>query len=300
MEIKNVLVPTDFSVPSKMAVNYGIALARKFRARLTLMHVLGVKPLLSDVAEIDPDFETKLGEEALRQLCELVAPEDQDDLDLQTVVKSDNVHKAIISTVKEQKADLVILGTHGHSRIGRWLLGSTTEAILRRLAIPILTVRETRPINFARILFATDLSESSARALDFALDLAHVLQADIVAVHTLDKRMISSVEEATQVDLHDRALKQAQQKLAMITTEGGRHGVEVSTVLNEGTAADEILKTAEDVDADLILLATTPKGAIERALIGATAERVVREARVPVLCVPAKTQVLPKAVGKTS
>jgi nucleotide-binding universal stress UspA family protein len=300
MDIKNVLVPTDFSVPSKMAVNYGIALARKFRARLTLMHVLGVKPLLSNIAEIDPHFEEKLGQEALQQLAALVAPEDEDDLDLQTVIKFGGVQKAIINVVKEQHADIIVLGTHGHGRIGRLVLGSTTERVLRKLGIPVMTVRETRAMTFKRILLATDLSESSTRALDFALNLAHLLRTDVVAVHTLDKQMMSSIEDAVRTELHDLALQQARQKLAMIVTEGRRRGIEISTLLREGTAADEILKTAEDVDADLILLATTRKGAVERILIGATAERVVREARIPVLCVPAKVPAQPEAVSKTS
>jgi nucleotide-binding universal stress UspA family protein len=112
--------------------------------------------------------------------------------------------------------------------------------------------------------------------------------------------MISSVEEPVRDDLHDMAAKQAKEKLAMIATEGRRRGIDVSTTLAEGTAADEILKCAREVDADLILIATTSKGAIERALIGATAERVVREAHLPVLCVPAKTAARPQAIRRTS
>jgi len=300
MEIKNVLVPTDFSVPSKMAVNYGVALARKFRARLTLMHAIGVQPLLSEATEIDPHLEEELGQKALEQLSDLVAPEDQDDLDLQTVIKIGGVQKAIINTIKEQHTDLVVLGTHGHGRIGRLVLGSTTEGILRKLTIPVLTVRETRQMNFRRILFATDLSESSVRALDFVLNLAGAFQAKVIAAHTVDKRMISAVDDAVRADLRDIAAHQAKGKLAMIVTEGRRRGVEVCTMLAEGTVADQILKSAEESNADIIVLATAPKGAIERTVIGTTAERVVREARIPVLSIPPTAAALPQAIRKTS
>ena len=300
MKIKNVLVPTDFSVPSKMAVNYGVALARKFRARLTLMHVLGVQPMLTEAAAVDPNVEEELGQEALEQLSDLVAPEDQDDLDLQTVIKIGGVQKAIIDTVKEQQADLVVLGTHGHGRIGRWVLGSTTESVLRKLTIPVLTVRETHQMNFRRILFATDLSESCVRALDFVLNLADAFQAKVIAAHTVDKRMISAVDDAVRAELHDITAHQVKEKLAMIVTEGGRRGIEVCTTVAEGVVAEEILKSAEKSNADIIVLATAPKGAIERALIGATAERIVREARIPVLSVPAKAAALPQAIRRTS
>ena len=300
MDIKNVLVPTDFSVPSKAAVNYGVALARKFRARLTLLHVLSPQPLLSEAAELDPGLEEELGQDALQQLSELVVPEDQDDLDLRTVVKLGGIQKAIINTVKEQDVDLVVLGTHGYGRLGRFVLGSTTEAVLRKLSVPVLTVRDTRQMNFGRILFATDLSESSLQALDVALDLAQILHSDILAVHTVNRRMLASVEDAVGGELFEQAVRQARQKLSVIVTEGRRRGIEVSTVLTEGDAADQILKSAADVDADLILIGTTRKGVIERTLIGATAERVVREARVPVLCVPTKVPALPQANRKTS
>jgi nucleotide-binding universal stress UspA family protein len=288
MDIKNILVPTDFSVQSKAAVNYGVALARKLRTRLTLLHVLTVQPLLSEAAEFDPGLIEEVGQEAAQNLSELIPPEDQDDLDLRTVVKVGGIQKAIISTVKEQHVGLVVLGTHSHGRLGRWVLGSTTEAILRKLAIPVLTVRHTGQMNFGRILFATDLSESSLQAFDFALDLAHVLQSDIVALHTVNKRMLSAVEDAVGEEIHDLAIGQARQKLAVIVAEGRRRGIEVTTLLTEGTAADEILRYAGNVDADLILLGITRKSIVERALIGATAERVAREARVPVLCVPAR------------
>ena len=300
MDIKNVLVPTDFSVPSQAAVNYGITLARKFRARLTLLHVLAPQPLLSEAAALDPNLEEDLGQDALQQLSELVVPEDQDDLDLRTVIKVDAIHKAIISTIKEQNVDLVVLGTHGHGRLGRWVLGSTTETVLRKLTIPVLTVRDTRQMNFGRILFATDLSESSLQALDFALDLAHILRSDIVVLHTVNRRMLASVEDAVGGEMHELAVRQARQKLAVIVAEGRRRGIEVSTRLTEGNAAEKILKSAEEVDADLVLIGMTRKGVIERTLTGATAERVVREARVPVLCVPARVPAVPEAIRRTS
>jgi nucleotide-binding universal stress UspA family protein len=300
MDIKNVLVPTDFSVPSKAAVNYGVALARKFRARLTLLHVLAPRPMLSEAAALDPGLEEGLGQDALQHLSELVVPEDQDDLDLRTVIKVDAIHKAIISTIKEQHVDLVVLGTHGHGRLGRWVLGSTTEAVLRKLSIPTLTVRDTRQMNFGRILFATDLSESSLQALDFALDLADTLRSDIVALHTVNRRTLASVDDAVGGEMRELAIRQARQKLAVIVAEGRHRGIEVSTMLTEGNAAEKILKSAEEVGADLVLIGMTSKGVIERTLIGATAERVVREARVPVLCVPAKVPAVPQAIRRTS
>jgi nucleotide-binding universal stress UspA family protein len=297
MDIKNVLVPTDFSLPAKAALNYGVAVARKFRARLTLVHVLDVQPLLTAAAELDSNLELERREEALDKLSALLVPEDEDDLDLHVVVKSGDLQSEIIRTIAEQSADIVVLGTHGRGRLGRFIIGSTTEQLLRKLAIPVLTVRSTRPLDFRRILFATDLSEPSMKAFDFALSLAQGLRSDIVAVHAVDKAMTSSAEDVVATEMRDVAMRQARQKLDMLVTEGKRHGVEIQTVLAEGTAAREILKTSDQSGADLILLAISSKGFLERALIGATAEQVVREANVPVLSIPSSGGALDQTAG---
>ena len=144
MDIKNVLVPVDFSPPSRLAVNYGVSLARKFRAKLTLMHVV---ESLSAVAH--PESEPR--EQAMRMLSALLAPEDQDDLDLRIVIKSGNIKDEITSTIAEQHADIAVMGTHGRGLLGRWLIGSVTQGILRKMPIPILTVCcATRPLTFEK------------------------------------------------------------------------------------------------------------------------------------------------------
>ena len=89
MDIKNVLVPVDFSPPSRLAVNYAVSLTRKFRAKLILMHVVEspsvlAHPFRAESARIEKEH----GEQALRMLSALLAPEDQDDLDLRIVIKS--------------------------------------------------------------------------------------------------------------------------------------------------------------------------------------------------------------------
>src|SRR5688500_7395818 len=159
MPNKEVLVPTDFSPPSRLALNHGIAFARKFRARLTLLHVVESSTALIYTFPTEaPRIEMEHFEQARRMLSTLVAPEDQDDLDLHTLVKSGDVEDEILSTIREDGADLIVMGTHGRGLIGRALIGSLTQKMLRKVDVPILTVcRVARFPAFDRILFATDL-----------------------------------------------------------------------------------------------------------------------------------------------
>jgi nucleotide-binding universal stress UspA family protein len=259
---------------------------------------LDVLPLVTAATELDSNLEREYREEALDKLSALMAPEDEDDLDLHVVVKSGDLQTEILRTIKEQSADIVVLGTHGRGRLGRFVMGSTTERLLRKLSIPVLTVRSTRAVDFRRILFATDLSESSIEAFDAALNVAQRLGSSIVAIHALDRTMTSSVEDSAAPEMRDVAMRQARQKLDMLVTEGKRHGVDIQTVLAEGNPAQEILKTSHQSGADLILLAISSKGLLERTLIGATAEQVVREANVPVLSIPPRGGALDQTTGR--
>ena len=163
MHIKNVLVPVDFSPPSRLAVNYAVSLARKFRAKLTLMNVVeSASALAHPFTAHSATIEKEHREQAARMLSALLGSEDQDDLDLRIVVKSGNIKNEILAVIREQHADILVMGTHGRGLFGRWVIGSITEGMLRKISIPILTVcRATKPLTFDRILFATDLSESS-------------------------------------------------------------------------------------------------------------------------------------------
>lgn len=277
MLIKNVLVPIDFSVPSRMAVNFGVALARKFRARVTLLHVLPLPP--------SPDAEQPLCEDALSELGSLLPPEDEDDLDLRVVVKAGSIQEEIVATVKEQSTDIVVLGTHGRSGLGRLVIGSTTAGLLRKLAIPMITVsRAVRPLGFKRILFATDFGDASAQGFNFALDLARELHSGILVIHVVN-----------ELRNRDIALQESQRRLVSLVAEGKAYGVDVQTIRVEGPPAKEILKAAVETGADLLLLTIEHKSAFERAVAGSTADKVVREARVPVLCVPSQFHARPES-----
>jgi len=288
MDIKNVIVPTDFSLPSRMAINYGVALARKFHARITLVHVL--EPVASPEHMGAADLlkiERKQREDALENLSSLLAPEDEDDLDLRVVLKAGNVREEIATAIREHHADIAVLGTHGRRRLGRLVVGSTTESLLRKLPIPVLTVSHAiRPMGFERILFATDLSQASARGFAFALDIAKTLQAGILAVHVLPTIMPAREDGDIAAEAREIALAEARRKLSGLVTEGRRHDVTVQTLLTEGPAAPAILKAAEESNVDLILATIEEKSALKKALVGTTAEQVIREANVPVLCVP--------------
>jgi nucleotide-binding universal stress UspA family protein len=277
MLIKRVIVAVDFSPPSNLAASYGIALARRFGARLTLLHVI--------------EFPNQGAGKAERMLPALISPEDRDNLDIQCVVKQGDVQEQIKRAVEEQRADILVMGTHGRSLFKRLLIGSVAQSLLRDLPVPVFTLCHAGPQpGFERILLATDFCDVSDEAVQFALDLARTMGSQLIVAHVVDTRPGVMLEppQVAAVFEEERgiAAEEARAKLKELEAEGASRGVAVETVLARGTPHDEILRIAGDATADFIVLQVRKRGLIDRMVLGSTAERVIRAAHVPVLCVP--------------
>jgi nucleotide-binding universal stress UspA family protein len=296
MKINKVLVPVDFSPPSILAVNYGVAFARALNAKLSLLHV--VTPLPRELytrAEADK-IETQRREWADNTLPTLVAPEDQDDLDARFLVRTGEIKDIVESFVHDGEADVVIMGTHGRGLFARFFLGSVTQALLRRLGVPVLTVcHASRPLEFKRILFATDFGFDSFKGFRFALDLAAATHSSLILAHVIDAKPIVSYEAPdlgeTIEEAGKQAAKYAQEKFADYKAQGHALNVDVECIFAEGKASESLARIAADNEVDLVVLGLRKKGPVERALLGSTAEPLIRAAHVPVLSVPIDTAV---------
>jgi nucleotide-binding universal stress UspA family protein len=201
-------------------------------------------------------------------------------------VKQGDVEAEIVSTIQELHADMVIMGTHGRGLVGRTVIGSVTQHMLRKLPIPILTVcHVTRPPAFERILFATDLSESSTPGFSSLLGIAGMTRSRITLLHAVDTaRLLQTSEAMITVDIPELR-NDALSRLNVLAARAGQD-VKTETLVVDGHPSSAILKSAEDNCSDLIAITVGKKGLIERALLGSTAERVIRDARIPVLAIP--------------
>jgi nucleotide-binding universal stress UspA family protein len=293
MHIKTVLVPVDFSPPSTVAVNYGMSLARKFRAKLTLLHVIEPATALTYTFPTESEkAEEERFERAERMLGAMVGPEDQDDLNLRIAVAIGDIESEIIAAIHESRADIVVMGTHGRGLLRRCLTGSVTQALLRKVDVPILTVCHVgRPLAFKRMLFATDVSQPVAEDFQFVMEFARAVDAGIVAAHVIDKRPPVTYETPDVAAVFDadrrQALEDTRIAFERIQATAKDMGVVIEPVIAEGTPAEAIVRIADEHEADFIVLPIRKKGRLERALLGTTAERVVRDAHIPVLSVPA-------------
>jgi nucleotide-binding universal stress UspA family protein len=145
IDLRRILVPTDFSKYSMAAVTYGAALAEKFGAELYFLHVvqdlaLFIPDAVAIVPPILPPIEqfTQAAHEALDRL---VHENKLEHLSVQRLVREGNPFSEIIRFAKESDIDLIVMATHGHSGLAHVLLGSVTERVVRKAPCPVLTVR---------------------------------------------------------------------------------------------------------------------------------------------------------------
>ena len=183
--VSHILVPVDFSVASRKAMNSAAVLALKFGAKLTAAHIVPSFGAFNYSFPGDTfEFEKKVFAEARKQLPEEIPSAYRDQLNTQVIVKAGDVRDELLGIVHDENVDLVVMGTHGRRNFQRFFLGSTTEGMLRRLPVPVLTLssrssaeRSESPFDvpFRKILYATDLSETTESGLHYCADLACAL-----------------------------------------------------------------------------------------------------------------------------
>ena len=192
IEIRHILCPTDFSSFAARALHQAVPLARWYGASLTALHVV---PATVPVDGMFPYALPPLANQGVRsrleaQLREFVAPARAAGAAGGVLLRDGAVPARILEAARELPADLLVMGTHGQGGLERLLLGSVTEAVLRKAPCPVLTIpHEERamsgPAPFKRVLYATDFSPAADDALGYALSLAEEAQGLLILLNVM-------------------------------------------------------------------------------------------------------------------
>jgi nucleotide-binding universal stress UspA family protein len=143
--LKNILVATDFSEPSAVAMAYGRDLARSYGAALHVLHV--VEDMMvrygAEIGFASPDVQKDFEKRARRDLDAVFTEDDRQTLKLTPVVETHvNVANGVTAYAATNAIDLIIVGTHGRGVIKKFLMGSVAERVVRTAPCPVLAVRE--------------------------------------------------------------------------------------------------------------------------------------------------------------
>lgn len=286
--IKRILCPVDLSDVSHHAVAHAIPLARHFDAAITALHVWDplVVPATESVFE-ERYVRRALTEHEIRAIHDSVlawfAPHPE--VPVKVEIQTGQPWKTILDAAAS--ADLIVIGTHGAGGFEHLMLGSVAEKILRKAAVPVMTVppnaRYEGRLPYHKILCAVDFSDPSRAALGLAESIAVEELAELTILHVfewpeepLTTRPILSPEyrQAMEVDAVARLR-------ALMPPDGGMR--RVTTRLARGKPYREILNVAAEDQTDLIVMGVHGRNALDLMLFGSTTNQVVRRAGCPVM-----------------
>lgn len=275
--MKTILVPTDFSEQAQYALDLAYGVAKKSSATVKLLNVVEAPhgTSFNAMGEVtapdgmDSMFFAQLLKRQKDNLAKLVKNPKYEDIDVEGEVEVGNPYESISRTITDHQVDLVIMGTQGSSGLEEMLVGSNTEKVVRRAKCPVLTVKEAvDPDSIKDIVFATNLRDASEKLVSALLELQKLFNAKL---HIISVNTPSTFET-------DRFYRKEMKKFV------DQHKIENYTlnIYNDDVEEDGIVFFAEDINADMIALATHGRRGISHLLSGSIAEDIVNHAKRPV------------------
>jgi len=146
MNIRTILLPTDFSECGNYALSYAASLARTFHATIICLNVIEpIVPTVGYSGMTEPlpiaDIAEQLEDSAERELPKLAECDECSGLDVEELVVHGEAAAEIVRVGKEREVDLIVIASHGRTGLGRILFGSTAEAVVRHSPCPVLVVK---------------------------------------------------------------------------------------------------------------------------------------------------------------
>ncbi len=246
LEIKLVLCPADFSEFSIRAYHYALSLAEHYRAKLVAQHVIELwRYPYADYAASLGDYK--------------------------------KFSRALREGGKERLLEFIVMGTHGRRGFDRLVLGSVTDRVMRTAPCPVLAIckpphdstatgeERRRAHHLSRILFCTDFSEASERALNYAISATAEYNAELTLLHVL--------EEVPSPAKTEEAIATATLQLDKLIPQEGRKTFKIKTAVRIGKPYMQIIQFVVEAQIDMVTMGVSGRGALDRAVFGSTTYR---------------------------
>ena len=278
IELKNILLATDFSPAADAAAPFAIQIGKSYGAKVYGLHV----DLFDDYTSAAPEAWAMMAEAQEKQSKEhaQLLNAQLAGVNHEVMIGQGNIWDVVSKFIEEKKIDLIVLGTRGRTGLEKALLGSVAEQILRQAPCPVLTVGPhvtLQPENAAKIheiLYATDLAVDFPVAAPYAISLAQENQAHLTLLCVMEEPEGRARMAETKVP-----------KLRNLVPEGAALWCEPHYLVEQGIPAEKILEVADQRHVDLIVLGAQPARWLATHINAGTVHRVISEAKCPVLTV---------------
>lgn len=292
---EKVLVPLDGSELAEVALPYAEELAGRLGSSVNLIYVS--ESADDQYRRMHEFYLEKIAEVTKQGAARYLKASERGKVMVDSTVLTGNPAEEIVRYADKENVGLIVMATHGRSGIGRWALGSIADKVVRSASQPVALIRAkgARPdvrekgiLN--RALIPLDGSKESESAIPCIAELVVQLKAEAVlfqvltlGYHTMTAQGYEYVIYPAQQMESDRI--HAKAYLDKVGASLKKRGVTVRSEVKFGSAADEIVRFAEEIKADMVAMATHGRSGLGRWVLGSVAERVVRAGNTPVLLV---------------
>lgn len=283
--LPSIMATTDFSASSVSVLTHAAAIARRYRSKLFVVHVIPTDVYKSVPAE--------LMEEALKQtrayaqdaMANQLRLEFLQSVHSEAVISEGRVGPTLLKLAAEQETSLLVIGTRGHRGLDRLLQGSVAEEVFRQAACPVLVVPpgagEQAGIPVRTILYPTSFSENSLRAAPYAFSLARRHRARLILLHVSQESTIHSQDDLVRL----RAA--GEERLRQLLPAKGGPSREPLSYVEFGPVEQGIVRVAMENYVDLIVLGIAAASVAAAHLAEGLTYKIVRAAPCPVLTIRA-------------
>jgi nucleotide-binding universal stress UspA family protein len=198
------------------------------------------------------------------------------------VERTSSAHRALVSYIRAQAPDLVVMATHGRAGLSHLLLGSVTEKVVRQVYRPVLCLRaagEGKGLPYRKILVPTDFSLASRLAFPIACLLAQHFGSEVLGIHVVPEVTLATLSGVPETQPRIVPSEASLWKFL----EPDFSGLSLTARVYHGVVWDRIVHVARTEKADLLVMSTHGHDSLADHVLGSNTDRVLRHAPCPVL-----------------
>ncbi len=284
------LVSVDFSAASAQASRAAVALADQCDGQILFLHVVASFADESEVTAFWPDFPERRRTNAKARL-ESWRQTHASGRRASCEILEGKPFEEIVRSSAERGVDLMVLGRSGKAGLIEQLLGSTAERVVRHASCPVLVIDDSEQAALrqgVQVLLPTDFSPTSLEAFPWAAKFSRLFGARVALVNVQPPMGLpGTLDYVRHQEQIDSLRAQADEQLCALRDRHLAADLPVDVQVVEGTPHRAICRLAQRLEAGLIVMAAHGRTGWRRALIGSTAEQVVRLAPCSILVVQA-------------
>ncbi len=267
--MKSIVVGTDFSEGSYVALELAIDIANRMQCGITLVWVRREKKLFTGE---QMEMLTNLALDKLQTLCEKYNPMMKHGRIEQRIVNG-KVSTAIADVARQELSPLIVIGTNGASGFEKFVIGSQAARIVQDSPCPVLTIRQGYDFHkrLERIVVPLRVNANSRQKVPPAAAMAKIFGSEVYILGLLD---LKEEESALRTYIG--------QSIDFLERENVPYHFEIRTY---STYSDTVLHYADEIKADLVIINTEQDRLISQFFLGTNAQQVVHKSQIPVLCI---------------